>query len=144
MVPAGVPPRFLGPSRLHGPILELMRSLGAAILLVTSLAGCGERGSVEAFQSFDLGATRLELRASAGWAFSSHVVHVYEMRGDQARFMGSMELANDGAVLGEGNAQLVPVGEGEWDLKLSGQEQPEQVWRVERAGSRLTLIPPQG
>ena len=120
-----------------------MRSLGAAILLLTSLAGCGERVSGEAFQSFDLGASRLQLRASAGWAFSSHVVHVYEMRGDQSWFMGSMELANDGGVLGEGNAELVPVGEGEWDLRLSGQEQPEQVWRVERAGARLTLTPPQ-
>ena len=113
----------------------ILRTLALGLLL----GGCAREPSGETFSSFQLQDVELELRAVSGWAFGSHTVHFYEVSSGARRHLGSAELANDGAVVDGRNASLSALDRGRWELTLTGEEDQDQRWLIERTGPSLSI-----
>ena len=77
--------------------------------------------------------------AVPGWAIGSHTVHFYEVSSGARRHLGSTDLANDGAVVDGQNASLSALDRGRLELTLSGEEDQDQLWLIERKAPSLSI-----
>ena len=112
------------------------------LALILAISGCGSIQPEHNLASFPLGTGSLEVRyleVLGPAAFAPHTLRFYYREKDEEQFLAETELANDGANPSEHNLDVADLGNGNWQIILRGQEQADELWRVETTGGKVRI-----
>jgi hypothetical protein len=109
-----------------------------AVLIM--VGGCSDVDSKQLVRSVPMGSGSFEIRTDGAWVFDSHTVYFYYRGEHGLDLLGSTELANDGANIGDANVTLLDLGDGNWQMTLRGEEQADERWLIKTTGLDLLRL----